>query len=70
VNLNRLWAITIKLQTHEEEVMISGFVQGMMTRPLCYSAEKRRKSRYVPCVAKKDETKMMAREESTAWPRF
>jgi len=34
------------------------------------SVEKRTEWRYIPCVAKKDETKMMAREESTAWPRF
>ena len=123
--LNRLWAVMVRLQTHDEEMMIAAFEQGIAVGPFSdslirnsaetfsevlervithiemketvlrknyisrsrqprpnesnldwpmrvneTSAEKRTDSRYVPYVAKKDEPKMKAREESTTRPKF
>jgi len=31
--LNRLWAVTVRLQTHDEEMMIAAFEQGIVARP-------------------------------------
>jgi len=31
--LNRFWAFTVKLQTHEEPLMVHAFEQGVMARP-------------------------------------
>jgi len=31
--LNRFWALTVRLQTHDEVVMVSGFEQGITAGP-------------------------------------
>ena len=35
--LNRFWAFTVKLRTHDENVMVSAFEQAVASRPFCDS---------------------------------
>ena len=35
VYLNRFWALTVRLQTHDEKVMVTGFGQGVASGPFC-----------------------------------
>jgi len=123
--LNRLWALTVRLQTHDKDVMVPTFKQGIAAGPFSDSLDKnpaetfseirervvthieaeevvarknnssysrkprptessrarplqvhdtstlkRTHSRYVPYVAKRNEPKTKAREESVTRPKF
>jgi len=35
--LNRFWALTVRLSTHDENILVSAFKQGVAPRPFCDS---------------------------------
>jgi len=49
--LNRFWAFTVKLRTHDNNVMVFAFEQGVASGPFCDSLIRRDQTHEVPIHA-------------------